>query len=127
LTDGAAVPVRLVPGGWQIGSATLPAGELTIEPESDGTASLNGQPYRGNFHLVPTAPFTFDVVNHVGIDPYLKGVVAKELYPQFQPEAYKAQAIVARTYALYEWKTAPTGRSWDLFADTRSQVYGGMA
>jgi stage II sporulation protein D len=127
LTGGAAVPVRLVPGGWQIGSATLPAGELTIDPESDGTASVNGQAYRGSYHLVPSAPFTFDVVNHVGIDPYLKGVVAKELYPQFQPEAYKAQAIVARTYALYEWKTAPAGRSWDLFADTRSQVYGGMA
>ena len=51
-------------------------------------------------------PTTFDVVNHVDIDAYLKGVLAKECCRSSQPRRYKAQAIVARTYALYEAQTA---------------------
>jgi stage II sporulation protein D len=127
LSGGESALVTLSADGWKIAAAALPAGELTIEPESDGSASVDGHAYRGSYHFVPTSARTFDVINHVGIDPYLKGVVAKEMFPQFLPEAYKAQAIVARTYALYESRTAPPGRSWDLFPDTRSQVYGGIS
>jgi SpoIID/LytB domain protein len=49
------------------------------------------------------------VVNDVDLEGYLKGVLAKELLRDWHEEAYRAQAIVARTYALYEMKTAGTG------------------
>jgi hypothetical protein len=74
---------------------------------------------------VPTAA-GFDVINDVDVDGYLKSVVPKEMLPDWTVEAYKAQAIVARTYALYTAKTSG-GQTWDLFPDTRSQVYGGLA
>ena len=66
------------------------------------------------------------MINDVDVDSYLMGVVSKELLPGWHIEAYKAQAIIARTYALYEAKTQEAGRSWDLYPDERSQVYGGM-
>ena len=124
---GTAVPVALSPAGWRISGATIGHGELLIQPARDGTVSVNGQPYRGRYRLVPIGNNKFDVVNDVDIDGYLKGVVAKELLWNWHPEAYRAQAIVARTYALYEWKTAGSGRHWDLHPDVRSQVYGGIS
>jgi stage II sporulation protein D len=126
LPSRPAVPLTLDAAGWKIGSMVLPPVELTIEPDQEGVLSVNGQRYRGSFHFIPATSSTFDVVNHVDVDAYLKGVLAKEMMPDFGAEAYKAQAIVARTYALYESRTAPPGRPWDLYPDTRSQVYGGI-
>jgi stage II sporulation protein D len=76
---------------------------------------------------VPSGTSTFDVINDVDVDDYLKGVLARELRRGWDEEAYRAQAIVARTYALYEARVAGPGRYWDLYPDQRSQVYGGLA
>lgn len=126
-SGGAAI--TLGGDGWRAGNAVLGAGELTIEPAAVGTVRINGQSYRGRFRLVPVSADRFDVVNDVDVDSYLKSVVSKELLRDWEPEAYRAQAIVARTYALYESRmirlSAP-GRHWDLFPDVRSQVYGGL-
>jgi stage II sporulation protein D len=66
------------------------------------------------------------VINDVDVDSYLCSVVSKEMLPGWHEESYKAQAIVARTYAIYEKQTAGADRYWDVFPDTRSQVYGGI-
>jgi stage II sporulation protein D len=124
---GVAVPIALSANGWRIGNITYGSGELTVQPAQIGSVSVNGQSYRGQYRLVPVAAGKFDVVNDVNIDDYLKSVVSKELLWNWHEEAYRAQAIVARTYALYEWRMAGTGRHWDLYPDQRSQVYGGLA
>lgn len=118
--------VTLEPTGWRIGNAVVGAGELTIEPAVVGSVSINNAAYRGTYRLVANGG-KIDVINDVTIDDYLKGVVAKEMLANWHPEAYKAQAIIARTYALYEKGTVQPGRSWDLYPDERSQVYGGIA
>jgi stage II sporulation protein D len=120
------VPVTLTARGWKIGSVTLGPGELTLQPTADGSVRVNGQAYRGRYRFVPVSSDRFDVVNDVHIDAYLKSVVSKELLWNWDDETYKAQAIVARTYALYESRTAPRDRHWDLHPDERSQVYGGI-
>jgi stage II sporulation protein D len=119
--------LRYTSAGWNLGGISLGAGQLTLRPERDGTVSINNNTYRGAYRFVPTGAGLFDVVNDVEVDSYVKGVVAQELYPKWHPEAYKAQAIVARTYAIYEAQTSPPGRHYDLNDDTRSQVYGGIA
>lgn len=122
------VPVSVTrDGGWQVGELTLGPGELTIEPAADGSVSIDGHAYRGRYRLVAQAGGKFDVINDVDVESYLKGVLAREMMPEFHIEAYKAQAIVARTYALYESRTATPGRPWDLLPDQRSQVYGGIS
>jgi len=62
-------------------------------------------------------------VNSVGIEQYLYGVVPREMPAGWSAEALKAQAVVARSYALRSRR--PT-EPYDVFADVRSQVYGGV-
>jgi stage II sporulation protein D len=124
--SGRTVTVVLAGGQWQFNDVSAGDGVLTIEPAEPGSVSVNNLPYRGNYRLVPTGADKFDIVNDVDIESYLRGVLAKELFPDWHASAYNAQAVIARTYALYEARTNPPGRHWDLFPDTRSQVYGGM-
>jgi stage II sporulation protein D len=122
-----SIAVSRVPGGWHIGSLNVSGSVLALFPGSGGTLSVNDSAYRGSLRFVPLDDGGFDVVNDVEIDDYLKGVLAVELYRDWQLEAYKAQAVVARTYALYHSHTEGLGRYWDVYPDTRSQVYGGIA
>jgi stage II sporulation protein D len=126
LPPNTPVPLVLTAGGWRIGATPLGSGTLTVTPVPQGSVSVNAAAYRGRYRFVPVSPTEFDVINDVDIDSYLKGVVAREMLPKWDLEAYRAQAIVARTYALYEAKTAPRNRAFDLYTDTRSQVYGGI-
>jgi stage II sporulation protein D len=61
-------------------------------------------------------------INVVGLDPYVQGVVPGEMPSSWEPEALKAQAVAARSYALATDKPGP----FDQYPDTRSQVYRGM-
>src|SRR5688500_17234715 len=125
-TDATLV---LKPTGWEISGVAVPGkGELTIWPSEDASVSVNGKPYRGKFRFVPVGganTTVFDIVNDVDIDGYLKGVLARELLRAWNEETYRAQAVVARTYALYESRMRGRDNHWDLFPDQRSQVYGG--
>jgi stage II sporulation protein D len=125
IAPGATADLALTPAGWEIGGALVPGrGELTLTQASDATVWVDGKPYRGRYRFVPAGTSTFDVINDVDVDDYLKGVLARELRRGWDEEAYRAQAIVARTYALYEARRRD-GSAWDLFPDQRSQVYGG--
>ena len=55
--------------------------------------------------------------------PLPPGVVPWEMPEDWHPEALRAQAVVARSYAL---ATLKPGTLFDLYPDTRSQVYGGI-
>jgi stage II sporulation protein D len=121
------IDLRLTPAGWLLGSVSLGAGELNLHPTAVGALSVNGSAYRGAYRCVPTSATNFDVINDVDIDGYLMGVLPKELFHNWQAQTYSAQAVVARTYALYEANTAGIGRYWDVYPDQRSQMYGGLS
>jgi stage II sporulation protein D len=63
------------------------------------------------------------VVNDLGLEQYLYGVVPSEMPASWPAEALKAQAVVARSYAL---KSRRPTEAYDVFADVRSQVYRGV-
>jgi stage II sporulation protein D len=84
--------------------------------------TLGGKEYRGRL-VVYLRGGRLTVVNRVGIDDYISGVVPDEMPPSWLPEALKAQAVAARSYAVATRK--PSG-IFDLYPDTRSQVYGGV-
>lgn len=123
---GQTVAVGLTASGWIINGTPAGAGVIEFIPAADGSIAINGAAYRGSLRLVPVSAGEFDVVNDLDVESYLQGVLAKELFADWHPEAYRAQAVIARTYALYEMKTGPQGRHFDLHADERSQVYGGI-
>ncbi|HZL35020.1 MAG TPA: SpoIID/LytB domain-containing protein [Tepidisphaeraceae bacterium] len=126
ISPGAAIPVSLTALGWKLGAARLGFGQLTVEPASDGTVRVDGHAYRGRYRFIPRGGGTFDVVNDVDVDGYLMGVLPKEMYASWHKESYRALAVVARTYAVYVSRTNAAASGYDLFADTRSMMYGGM-
>ena len=80
--------------------------------------------YRGAMDFSAGLFSGVNAVNSLSLDTYVRGVVGDESPPSWPLEALKAQAVAARTYALTTMK--PTG-SFDVYPDTRSQVYGGIA
>ncbi|MDW5598562.1 SpoIID/LytB domain-containing protein [Conexibacter stalactiti] len=80
--------------------------------------------YRGALELSDGGDGLLQVVNAVGVEEYVRGVVAQEAFASWRAEALKAQAVASRTYALANGKG---GDGWDHYADTRSQRYGGVA
>ena len=65
-------------------------------------------------------------INEVALEDYVKGVVPAEMNAAWHPEALKAQAMAARTYALY--KIRQNGKKdFDVAASTKDQVYKGRA
>ena len=99
-------PVTLVPG-----DATQP---ITIQEK--------GEFVRGKVQYKNTGFNTLRVVNFVGYDEYVQGVIPKEMPLGWHIEAYKAQALAARTYGFTS--IAPT-RDYDVRDDQSDQCYGG--
>jgi stage II sporulation protein D len=64
-------------------------------------------------------------MNVVALEEYVAGVVDSEMPAEFGTEARKAQAVVARSYALSQMQGAGRGALFDLYATTRSQKYNG--
>jgi stage II sporulation protein D len=130
--DGSGTVHRLAPGPHAFG----PTLKLEVDadaPEralpgpllfSPGSAPLRyaGKAYRGQLR-VNVVGKRLQLVNTLGLEPYLYGVVPREVPSDWPAESLKAQAVVARSYALAVRKTG----AYDVFADTRSQVYGGIA
>jgi stage II sporulation protein D len=97
-------------------------GPVTFLP-GNSPLRLGGRPYRGNFQ-VSVAGGAIRAVNNVPLEAYLYGVVPSEVPKDWLPEVLKAQAVAARSYALAGRKT---GSWFDLYPDTRSQVYLGIS
>ncbi len=95
------------------------AGPLTFQPGPSPLALKRR--YRGAIQ-VDVSSGKLRAINVVGLEQYLYGVVPSEMPFSWAPEALKAQAVVARSYALATRKTG----AFDLYPDTRSQVYLGL-
>src|SRR4029450_537800 len=130
LMDGTGEIHDLGPGSYSPGTGSAVALDPALPPETlPGPLTflrgkepllLGTKPYRGNFQL-QRVHGRLQVVNVLGIDPYIRGVVSEEVPDDWPLEVVKAQAVAARSYALAQ----AAGRSI-LYADTRSQVYGGI-
>ncbi|HVU76389.1 MAG TPA: SpoIID/LytB domain-containing protein [Gaiellaceae bacterium] len=78
--------------------------------------------YRGDV-VVKAKPDGLMAINVLPLDRYLRGVVPWETPAGWHPATYEAQAVAARSFTLATLK--PTA-DFDLYADTRSQMYGGI-
>jgi stage II sporulation protein D len=85
--------------------------------------TLDGKGYRGTFTLLRSGA-SLTVVNSVPLERYLRSVVPVEMPAQWNMQAYEAQAVAARSYAL---AALEPGQPFDLYSDNRSQLYGGIA
>lgn len=93
--------------------------------EKNAPVRFNEKPYRGKIEVFANTHGAVTVVNVIGLEDYVRGVVPNELsYPAL--EALKAQAIAARTYALKN-RGQFSSEGFDLLPTTRSQVYRGLS
>jgi stage II sporulation protein D len=128
--------VRRGDGGLVLRDATGAAvgttpGPLRVEAAVGEPLRLNGTSvpgvrnglYRGAL-LISASGSAMTVVNALDLEDYVRGVVSAESPSAWPVEALKAQAVAARTYAL---TTRAGGSAFDQYADTRSQVYRGVA
>ena len=126
VTDSAGTRVALDPGTVTL-KPKLVLPKQTLVPPFTFVGSqphaVNGKQYRGKIE-VSTNGQRVEVVDTVGLEAYLKGVVPSEMPSRWPAEALEAQATAARSYAL---ANLTKKRDFDLYADTRSQVYGGVA
>jgi stage II sporulation protein D len=83
----------------------------------------NGRAYHGLL-VVRRTGHKLSVIDSVALDDYVRGVVGGEMPDHWRIAALAAQAVAARSYAV---ATLKPGKHFDLFPDTRSQVYGGTA
>jgi len=97
------------------------------DDEKNAPVRFNERPFRGRIEVFTNLRGSLTVVNELGLEDYVRGVVANELSPGGYPaiEALKAQAVAARTYALKN-RGQFMAQGFDLLPTTRSQVYRGL-
>jgi len=89
---------------------------------------VNGQKYRyrGNIEINIDKEYRkLNIINIIGIEEYLYGVLKKEISPRWPAEALKAQAVAARTFAIFNMNKY-IDKGYNICASTNSQAYGGV-
>jgi SpoIID/LytB domain protein len=91
----------------------------------DGIAIVGLGTYRGALEAIPSSESSdsLNVVNALPVNQYVKGVIPNESPPSWPPAELEAQAVAARSFAL---AAGVGGEGFDLYSDTRSQVYKGL-
>lgn len=139
---GASVQVAAAEGGFLLNGARMQTDQLTLQGgeqgltltfprlsrKPNGAAVSSGDSgteisVSGVVHLVRRGK-GFLVINRVDVEEYVKGVVPAEVSSTWHPEMLKAQAVAARTYALYQQMLSAT-REFDVAATVQDQVYRG--
>jgi len=115
--------VRLLDKGIFIGGAVYPYKRLIVRPSRDATVTINNRRFRGDVMLIRTPQNRITVINAINIEDYIKGVLYHEVSHHWPMEALKAQAVAARTYAMFS--LAGSDKEYDVTNDIYSQVYGG--
>lgn len=107
---------------------TIDGESVLIMPVSAETLTIADKPYRTAARVFINARGTYNVINELNMEDYLRGVVPAEMGSKIydEVEALKAQAIAARTYAvrnLGQFKR----EGYDICAGPACQAYNGFS
>ena len=128
---GEPVPLDVTPplhidvdaGAVRVNGVTIADPLLRISDIND-EMQIDGLKVGGDLSVTVKQGNLLSIVAILDLEEYLKGVVPLEASPKWELEVLKAQAIAARTYALYN-KKMQAGSDYDVTADVYSQVYSG--
>jgi stage II sporulation protein D len=123
---GRTIQLRPQEGAFRINDHDYPYSGIVAEASGDDNLRINGRRYRGKLKIEKGVGNGVSVINVVPLEEYLRSVVPMEMPPGWPAEALKAQAVVSRTYAVYQIEQN-RNREYDICATRFSQVYGGMA
>ena len=126
----SALTIKLVNDAFQVSdtnsgtvlyTSAAGADHIAIRPNSTLTW-FKGYKWYGDFVYRRASNGSITVINYVGVEDYVKGVLPYEIDPSWPAEAQKAQAVCARSFAL---GTHKHGDEYDLCNTTNCQVYLG--
>ncbi len=106
---------------------TVTARSIRLQPADERSSvsfRFDEHPYRGAIRVDLKAE-GLTVVNEVKLDDYIGGVIDEEMAPGWPQEALRAQAVAARTFALYSLERHGD-EAFDVCTGTHCQVYGGI-
>ena len=105
-----------------------PTGHLRLKTNKDISVWIKGveKRYRRLIDLRKGKNGKLLVINTVDLETYIKGILFHETSRRWPMEAFKAQAVASRTYALYRLQRSMT-LPYDVTSDIYSQVYGGKS
>jgi SpoIID/LytB domain protein len=105
---------------WQgiEGSLMISPGSASLRLDERAINGYTNDHWSGAFRIVRHGN-SLDLINHVGMERYVRGVVPCEVPASWEKAAVRAQAVAARSYAV---ATRQSGE-FDAYPDTRSQVY----
>ncbi len=118
----ASLFFQATPGGIRINRQIYPTRLLSIS--SEGQLKIKGRRFRGKLEIAEDKSDSLLVIDELDLEQYLVGLINLEISSKWQIEAVKAQAVVARTYALYK-KQRRQEEFYDLEASVLDQVYAG--
>jgi stage II sporulation protein D len=114
------------PKQGSVGLDRWQSGQLWVEPTDGGYVYIGNRWYRGRT-LVALSKSGLTAINYVDLEQYLYSVLGGEMNGNWPQEALKAQAVAARSYALYHREKAIAANSiYDVVDTTASQVYRGI-
>lgn len=99
---------------------------LQAKNGAEGVVKYNGSSYRGTLRIISDGA-RLQVLNQLSLEDYVKGVLPSEMSSSWPEEALKAQAVAARTFALYNRNKGHKASGYDLCSSSHCQVYSGMA
>jgi stage II sporulation protein D len=111
--------------GGQVTLHTFRGRDLWVRPTDNSFVYISDDWYRGQLRLVARSDGLL-AVNHVPLEEYLYSVVGSEMYPHWPLEALKAQAVAARSYALFRSRR-PADPDFDLGRTVTWQAYKGYS
>ncbi|WP_460596729.1 SpoIID/LytB domain-containing protein [Geomonas sp. Red276] len=127
LTDTRGEPLRIeMPIEVRRAGSRITANGVTISglvASAPVRIDVNGKGYRGIVE-VTSGDRGLLVVNELPIEDYLIGLINCEISSSWPLEAVKAQAVIARSYAVYQ-KNTRRGAPYQLESSVMDQVYEG--
>lgn len=106
------------------GQGKYRSSRIMMVPEEGALINVDGVNYRGQMEFISNGS-TLTVVNHLGLEEYLCGVVPKETFASWPTEALKAQAICSRSYTIAKCEENYQ-KDYDL-TSPGDQLYGGAS
>ena len=116
------------PGGHKLeefGREVTASGDGPLLLRGAAANGLSNGRYRGSLAFRRGAIGSVLAINSVSLELYVRGVISAESPSSWPADALRAQAVAARTYAITT--NAGGNAGFDQYADTRSQMYRGVA
>ncbi len=105
---------------------SCPGGGVRIN--TDGVViNVNKYALTGVIEIKKNGKGLFRIINELGLEDYTRAVVGEEMGADWPLEALKAQAVLARTYAMYREQNRCAAQDYDLCATVKSQMFDGDA